>query len=277
MEKITRLFPPTGEAQSVQGLYLRPGRIAAEEGEIPLVYANFLSSLDGRIALADSESQQYQLPQRLKSSLDFRLFLELYAHADCIITHGGYMRSLQAKRLGNILQLPEHAESQYLHDWRLQQGLKPAPDVMIISGSMDFPWHDSLDEHNQNVHLATAAEAHPQRLDYWREKGREPLHFGSGRLVDVEPMMSFLQQQGYRSVYLVAGPELLHDLLRHNYVQRYFTTISHQLLAGGDFKTVLNGAELDEQGRLDLRGLCYMPPSEAEVGQWFAEFEPNHN
>ncbi|MBT5098119.1 dihydrofolate reductase family protein [Gammaproteobacteria bacterium] len=276
MEKITRLFPPTGEAQSVQGLYLRPGRIAGEEGAIPLVYANFLSSLDGRIALAGGDDEQYQLPQRLKSSLDFRLFLELYAHADCIITHGGYMRSLQENRLGNILQLPEHAETEYLHRWRTEQGLKPAPDVMIISGSLDFPWHDSLDQHGQKVHLATAAEVAPERIDYWREKGMEPLRCGQERLVDVEPLMSFLQQQGYRSVYLVAGPELLHDLLRHNYVQRYFTTISHQLLAGSDFKTVLSGAELGDQGALDLRGLFYMPPSEAEVGQWFAEFEPNH-
>ena len=276
MEKITRLFPPTGEAQSVQGLYLRPGRIAGEEGAIPLVYANFLSSLDGRIALADSDDEQYQLPQRLKSRLDFRLFLELYAHADCIITHGGYMRSLQDKRLGNILQLPECAETQYLHRWRAEQGLKSAPDVMILSGSLDFPWHDSLDEHGQKVHLATTAEATPERIEYWREKGMEPLRFGQGRLVDVEPLMSFLQQQDYRSVYLVAGPELMHDLLRHNYVQRYFTTISHQLLAGSDFKTVLSGAELGDQGALDLCGLFYMPPSKAEVGQWFAEFEPNH-
>ena len=276
MEKITRLFPPTGEAQSVQGLYLRPGRIAGEEGAMPLVYANFLSSLDGRIALAGSAEQHYQLPQRLKSDLDFRLFLELYAHADCIITHGGYMRSLQAQRLGTILQLPEHPDTDYLKAWRAQQGLKPAPDVMIISGSLDFPWHHSLDQHDQKVHLATAAEAIPERIKYWQEKGIEPLHFGQGRLVDVDPLMSFLQQQAYRSVYLVAGPELLHDLLRRHYVQRYFTTISHQLLAGSHFKTVLDGAELEEHGALDLRGLFYMPPDETEVGQWFAEFEPNH-
>ena len=60
----------------------------------------FLSSLDGRIALEDVSQSTTYIPKHLTTASDFRLFMELHAQADCLITHGGYMRALSEGRLG---------------------------------------------------------------------------------------------------------------------------------------------------------------------------------
>lgn len=62
--------------------------------EAPFVYGNFVSSLDGRIALMDTAGGESYLPEALTNPNDLRLFFELEAQADCLITHAGYLRFL---------------------------------------------------------------------------------------------------------------------------------------------------------------------------------------
>ena len=121
-KEVVCLYPEFGVAEPLKGLYLRRDFHAAQNANRPFVYANFLSSLDGRIAWRDSHQDAYQLPELLKSDEDFRLCLELYAHADCIITHAGYMRALAAGYLGNVLQIPRSSWTEDIHDWRQKRG-----------------------------------------------------------------------------------------------------------------------------------------------------------
>ena len=221
-KKVVRLYPDSGGSESLQGLYLRRDKLAGGNNSSPLVYANFLTSIDGRIALREQGDAHYQLPDELKSDEDFQLFLELYAHADCIITHGGYMRSLASGRLGNVLQLPKQEWTQYMHEWRAEQGLSPNPDVIIVSGSLDFPWHPSLNDSQQRTHIATGGKSDQACKQQWLDAGHHVHEFGSGKHVDVTGLMGFLTQQKYRSVYLVAGPQLLQDFIAHNYIERFF-------------------------------------------------------
>ena len=276
-KKVVRLYPGAGESVPLQGLYLRQDRLAKGNASRPVIYANFLTSIDGRIALREQDETHYELPGELKSDEDFRLFLELYAHADCIITHGGYMRSLAAGRLGNVLQLPTSESTQYLHDWREQQGLAPNPDVVIVSGSLDFPWHESLDESQQNVHITTGGQADEIIKQRWNSAGHEVHQLGSHKHVDVERLMEFLIQKNYQSVYLVAGPELLQDLIEHDYVQRLFVTMSHQLLGGQDFKSLLTGNSLKDSGRLKLENMYMGIENSNSLGQWYIEFSFEKN
>ena len=271
-KKVVRLYPGNGESVPLQGLYLRQDGLAKGNASRPVIYANFLTSIDGRIALREQGETHYGLPAELKSDEDFRLFLELYAHADCIITHGGYMRSLAANRLGNVLQLPTSKSTQYLHDWRSKQGLASNPDVVIVSGSLDFPWHRSLDESQQNVHITTGGQADEKIKQRWNSAGHEVHQLGSHEHVDVECLMEFLIQKNYQSVYLVAGPELLQNLIEHHYVQRFFVTMSHQLLGGQDFKSLLAGSPLKESGRLKLENMYMDIENSNSLGQWYVEF-----
>ena len=271
-KQVICLHPNAGEAVPLQGLYLRLADLAPWDQSRPMIYANFLSSLDGRIAVKHEGEQHYQLPDSLKSDEDFHLFLELFAHADCIVTHGGYMRSLAEDRLGNVLQIPEQEWTTYIHDWRADKGLSKHPDIVIVSGSLEFPWHESLDNSQQKVHIASGGKSNKKNKKSWQDAGHQVHELGDQYHVDVHELVNFLSRQGYQSVYLVAGPQLLQDLIQHHYVDRFFVTVNHQLLGGSDYKTILSEKISNNAGALCLQNLHMNTESSNGVGQWYADF-----
>jgi hypothetical protein len=104
-KQIFQLYPPQAEGRPLEGTYLEHPLHELGSAETPFVYGNFISSLDGRIALMDAAGGTGHLPDELTNADDFRLFLELEAQADCLITHGGFLRSIAAGRLDDILQV----------------------------------------------------------------------------------------------------------------------------------------------------------------------------
>ena len=267
-----RLYPPPFAEVPLWGLYLQLNLDMLGSRESPLVYANFLTSLDGRIALEDSNGETY-LPKSLTTPGDFRLFQELEAQADCLITHGGYLRALAGSRLGNILQIGAHESGRDLAAWRMARGLSPQPAVVIASASLDFPMPPSLREHGQPCYIATGGQADSARVAFWREQGYEVIFAGAGRLVEGDALTRRLGQLGYRTVYLIAGPHMLDTMVREGRLSRLFQTITHQLMGGEVFRTLLPGPELGPFGHLKLRSLYYDPTSPAGAGQWFAQFQ----
>lgn len=272
-KKVFRLFPPPYEAVPLQGLYLALDLHRLGTPETPFVFANFLASLDGRIALEDEASGETYLPKSLTTPDDFRLFLELEAQADCLITHGGYLRSLAKGRLGNILQLGLRPESADLAAWRERQGLSPQPAVAIASASLDFPMPRSIREHGQACYIATGAGADPAKIANWRDQGYEVIVAGKERLVEGAALVRALGDRGYRSIYLIAGPHMLDTMVRSGRLSRLFETITHQLMGGVAFRTLLPGPELGPFGHLKMRSLYYDPSSPQDTGQWFAQFD----
>ncbi len=270
---LLRLYPFPGEEVAVQGLYLQHRLHELGTADAPFVYANFLASLDGRIALEDIALGETYIPKHLTTPSDFRLFMELHAQADCLITHGGYLRSLGGKRLGNILQVgirPEHAD---LAEWRRQNGLAPQPAVVIASASLDFPMHDSLQQHRQEVLIATGRMANPNRVSYWQKQGYQVLITGEDRLVHGKPLIDALKNRGYKSIYLIAGPHMLDTIVRERQLSRLYQTITHQLLGGKDFRTLLPGPPLAEEGNLFLKSLYYETDAPVGSGQFFTQFD----
>lgn len=274
MEKqIFRLYPPPFAQVQLNGLYLgerlfelgRPGR--------PFVYANFLASLDGRIALEDLETGQTYLPKSLTTPADFRLFLELQAQADCLITHGGYLRALAAGHLGNILQVGAHPVGKDLVAWRKAQGLASQPAIAIVSRSLDFIVPESVQAHAQPVYIFTGEAADSHRVAAWRERGYTVIFAGSGPVVEGERLISVLDHLGYRSLYLIAGPAMLDTVVRSGMLNRLYQTITHQLMGGQAFRTLVPGPELGPIGHLVLRSLYYDPAGPGGAGQWFACFD----
>jgi len=275
-KKVFRLFPPPFEEVVLEGLYLQLNLHRLGTLESPFVYANFLTSLDGRIALEDSSGQTY-LPKSLTTPDDFRLFLELECQADCLITHGGYLRSLEQKRLGNILQVGLTETTRDLAMWREAQGLASQPAIVIASASLDFPMPSSIKEHGQACYIATGEQADPAKLDYWRNQGYEIILAGNGRMVEGDLLARRLGELGYRTIYLIAGPHMLDTMVRDGRLGRLFQTITHQLMGGESFRTLLPGPELGPFGHLKLLSLYYDPTSPSGAGQWFAQFESNNS
>ena len=272
-QKLLRLYPAPFEEVSVKGLYLshRVHEMGTEHS--PFVYANFLSSLDGRIALEDAEQGTTFIPKHLTTDSDFRLFMELHAQADCLITHGGYLRALATKKLGNILQVGIRPEQTDLAEWRKKNGLKPQPAVVIASASLDFPIHESLHEFGQKVYIATGRRADPERIRFWQKQGYPVLLTGGNEWVQGAPLINELSTLGYKSIYLIAGPHMLDTIIREKQLSYLYQTITHQLLGGEEFRTLLPGAMLGPEGNLRLESLYYDPDSPAGSGQFFTPFK----
>src|SRR5262245_66693022 len=101
-ETVRQLYPNWRE-RPVRGLYLSHRLHELGRSGLPFVYGNFVSSLDGRIALRVPRDGEGRLPEALMSGSDFRLLLELHAQADCLITHWVYMRPNAAAPLHDPL------------------------------------------------------------------------------------------------------------------------------------------------------------------------------
>ena len=270
---LLRLYPAPYAEISSKGLYLAHTIHQRSTPETPFVYANFLSSLDGRIALEDVEQGATYIPKHLTTESDFRLFMELHAQADCLITHGGYLRALCENRLGNILQVGTRAEHRDLVEWRRHNGLPAQPAVIIASSSLDFPIHDSLLEHHQQIYIATGYRADPERISDWQQQGYNLLFCGEDKMVHGAALVSKLSALGFKNIYLIAGPKMLDTMVREKQLTRLYQTITHQLIGGKDFRTLLTGTTLGQEGNLTLKSLYYEANAPAGSGQFFTQFE----
>ena len=270
-KQLLRLFPTPSETVPLRGLYLKENLHLRGAPGRPFVYANFLSSLDGRIALEDETGIPY-LPKSLTTEDDFRLFLELHAQADCLVTHGGYLRALQEGRLGNILQVGVHELGFDLPAWRQAHGLDPQPAIVVASASLDFPIPESVKASGQRLMIATGQEADVDRAKDWEKLGYEVIRAGAGQEVNGGVLSRCLSERGFNTLYLIAGPLMLETMVREGQLAVLFQTISHQLLGGEAFRSMVPGPTLGNLGRVRMSSLYYDVDAGSGVGQWFAQF-----
>lgn len=269
LEQLLNLYPLCGQQHKLKGLYMAHRVDTLGSATDPFIYANFLSSLDGRIALEDrAQNAPPYIPKHITTVSDFKLFMELHAQADCLITHGGYMRALNEKRLGNVLQV----KSNELIEWRCNNGLKPQPSVIIASASLDFPMHPSLHEHQQDCFIATGKNADVERIRYWQNQGFKILKAGEEKVVQGAALIQQLKKLKYKSIYLIAGPRMLDTMIREKQLSRLYLTMTHQLIGGLDFRTLLTGPRLADEGSMKLESLYYEQDSPAGSGQFFMHF-----
>ena len=273
MNEVTQLYPATPRQLGLKGLYLSEQLHQCNKGNRPLIYANFVSSLDGRIALKQDGAASSFMPEGLTNRNDFRLFLELQAQADCLVTHGGYLRELAANRLGNVLQVGTQEGAEDLSAWRKRQGLKAQPDIVIASASLEFPLPDGLVEQGQKILIATGSQAEPNRVRDWQSRGIEVIFAGDKHHVQGAPLEQQLAVRGYCSIYLVTGPQMLETMLRDRCLRRLYLTQRHRLLGGENFHSLLAGEALGEAGYLQLRTLYYDASAEDGCTQLFASYD----
>src|SRR4051812_17752639 len=94
-DNLIRLYPPPAEEQSLEGLYLAQDVRLLAQGRRPFVYTNFVTSLDGHIS-EPSDTQGRQVPKAIANSHDWRLYMELVAQADVLITTERQLRAMAA-------------------------------------------------------------------------------------------------------------------------------------------------------------------------------------
>lgn len=274
--EVMQLHPPPARSRRLEGLYLNERMPPPAAGVPAMVYANFVTSLDGRIAVTDSQGGSH-LPDGLTNPRDWRLFQELQAHADCLVTHGGYLRALASGRLGNVLQAGLAAGSGDIARWREMHAAAAQPAVAIVSASLDLPMPDSLRAHRQPVHVLTTgggAGTDGDRRTALEKAGYDVVVTGPGPWVRARDAVEALAARGYRRLYLQTGPRMLESALRDHVLARLYLTIGHRLVGGDRFDTMVRGeAPLGMEGRLRLGALYLDEAPGLDCGQLFARFD----
>jgi riboflavin biosynthesis pyrimidine reductase len=271
-DTVLELYPNPGHRHALKNLYIK--QLAELPGDhIPFIYTNFIASLDGRIALPAKHRRTHQVPSAIANDRDWRLFQELAAQADLLITSARYFRQAADAETQAELPVGRSAAFDDLRAWRIAQGLAPQPDVAVFSASLDIPPESVEKYHDRHLFLVTGHDADAGKLKKLTTGGRmEVIQCGEGRSVDASTLRRQLGQLGYRRVYAIAGPSVLHTLVRGQALDRLYHTTAHCLLGGTEFDTFVQGEQLHPAFPLPLRALYLDPASPPGFGQTLAVY-----
>lgn len=273
-ERISRLFPLPCMETGLPGLYL-DHRLNTRGGhDRPYVYSNFITTLDGRIAIASGERTSHEVPRHTVNARDWRLYQELAAQADLLITSGRFLRQSLLGEAQDVLPVGTATEFADLHAWRRQHGLAPQPDIAVLSGSLAIPTAAFEPYRDRRLLVLTGDEAPQDKVDALTDSGIEVIRAGQGRAVEGHAMMVELGRRDYRSIYAVAGPAVFDTLVRAGVLDRLYLTITHQLLSGEDIDTMTRGPLMTQPYGMRMVSLYQDMHAPAGASQWFCIFEP---
>jgi riboflavin biosynthesis pyrimidine reductase len=271
---VTRLYPLPGEQCPLEGLYLQHQLHTKGQPNRPFVYSNFITSLDGRIAIGVNDRITHTIPATLGNPRDWRLYQELAGQADLLITSGRFYRQSVMGEAQDILPVDRQPAFADIRNWRLEQGLREQPDIAIISGSLDIPLAALEPYRERGIMVITGKQADQTKIKELQDHGADVIYAGAGTRVDGRIMIPELAARGYRSIYAIAGPAVFHTLLEARVVDRLYLTIAQQLLGGDVFDTLARGPLLAPAQGMQLVKLYHDPHAPANAGQLLGIFEP---
>jgi riboflavin biosynthesis pyrimidine reductase len=224
--------PPEGPARGgtlpadLRARYASPLWIPVRVGR-PTIVANFVSSLDGVVALdrigasGGREISGGFEPDRFVMGL-------LRATADAVLVGAGTVRASRTHGW-----TPAHAHPASLGGygaWRRQLGLTAASPVTVIvsaSGALE-PEHIPADSGTPVIILTTEAGA--RRLRRLPPADHvEVASIGGGDSIPVDAVVAFLEARGLRVVLSEGGPATFGQLLSARLVDEVFLTLAPQL------------------------------------------------
>jgi riboflavin biosynthesis pyrimidine reductase len=271
-DTVRQLHPLPVAERALKGLYLSHNlRQHSEESGQAYVYGNFVNSIDGRIAIPHPSGQGLMVPKDIANERDWRMFQELAAQADLIISSGRYLRDWADGRAQEILQVddPRFAD---LREWRQDRGLPPQPDIAIISGSLRFPIPDVLTAGGRRVVVFTTANPDRSRVAEI-ESGAGQVIVAGDKSVDGATMVQRMAELGYRTVYSASGPKVLHLLLAGGVLNRLYLTCANRLLGGRPFSSIVEGPLFETVVDLQINTIYLDPHALDGLGQLFVSYE----
>ena len=272
--EVTRLYPAPAMDVPLAGLYLGQTLRHPIRSSKPFVYSNFITSLDGRIAVTQKGRLTHQVPAAIANPRDWRLYQELAGQADVLITSGRYFRQSEVNEAQDRLPVNDHPDYRDIRDWRSRQGLVEQPDIAVLSRNLAIPPAALKPYRRRRIIVFTGKGADADRVARLRDLGLEVIVTGRDDTVDGADLVATLADRGYASIYAIAGPEVLLTLLRAKVLDRLYLTITHQLLAGDDFDTLTRGVGFDPAIGMQLTSLYLDRHAPAGASQWFTAFEP---
>ncbi len=263
------LFPTSQAPCALHGLYLALNlhRQAGKSDDV-LIYANYIASVDGRISLPDARSGEFMVPASIANPRDWRLYQELAAQADVMLTSARYFRQLAQGKAQDLLPVGTGEAYADLAEWRQQNGLKAQPDVVILSNSLNIPDQALAQLDDRRIIICSSEQADDKKINHFTSLGINVLICGQ-QAVEGKKLKMQLIQAGYRSAYMIAGPEVHSSLIQAQVLDRLFLTTRLNVVAGNAFHSILNG-NIDAASELQLLSLYLdQHPSSAQL---FAQY-----
>ena len=198
----------------------------------PTVLVNFVSSLDGIVALGPDEQQPgggvisgFFEPDRFVMAM-------LRAVADVTLMGSGTIAGSSSTDWTPGHLEPELAPA--IARWRQELGLAPHPTTVIVTGGNVRLGRRGVDDPSLPVVFVTT-EAGAAELD---RRGFGPhveiVAVGGGEHVAPEELATFLARYRGDVVLCEGGPHLLGDLVGADLVDELFLTVAPQLIGRGD-------------------------------------------
>ena len=185
------------------------------------VYANFVSSIDGIVALEGGTAPSGGIISGRNEADRFVMGL-LRAFADAVLVGAGTFRAEGGKALWTPDYIfPAAAES--FAELRRALKREQPPRLVIVAGSDDLEPSERALEIGALV-LTTTASA--QRLRTILPKACEVRAISDTDPIDVDAIFEALRADGYRTILSEGGPQLFGELVGKNRVDELFLTVS---------------------------------------------------
>jgi riboflavin biosynthesis pyrimidine reductase len=204
----------------------------------PVLYANFVSSVDGVVALAGADESGRVVsgdnePDRFIMGL-------LRAAADAVLIGAGTFRKVDGGFWHPESVYP--AAGELFAELRKQLGLRPHPILVVVtaSGQID-PTQPALGDC-----LVISTPRGEARLRGTLPSGARIAVLGAER-IDGRSLLDFLRAQGLEVVLTEGGPSLVGQLLEEGLVDELFLTTSPRLFgrqSGDERKSLVEGVNL---------------------------------
>lgn len=271
---VEQLFPLPSRSLPLNGLYLKHElhRMRGDSGKA-FVYADFITSLDGRIGVPGSVNQELVIPKEILNQRDWRLFHELAVQADVILSTGRYLRQYARGEAQDIISSLKDPRFEDLMAWRIAQGMDPKPALGVVSASLDFPLPEDIWENYKEVLVFTGQKADPVRVDQLEKQNVKVVFPVKKGKFDGKRLVSILSELGYRSIHMTTGPKIFSLLLASRVVDRLYLTIVLRLLGIQDYASIVEGELLAPPFDLKLYELYYDRHAFNGVGQIFSCYD----
>lgn len=229
------------------------GGLTIAEGS---VYANFVSSIDGIVALEDGTAASGGIISG-RNEMDRFVMGLLRAFADAVLVGAGTIRAEGGKALWTPEYIFPAATDAFA---ALRQSLKrqQTPRLVIVAARGD------LDPSQRSLQVGTlvlTTMATAPRLRKALPQACEVRAVSDGDTVGVDEIFATLKEEGHRTILTEGGPHLFGQLVDRNRVDELFLTVSPKLVGqhgrsfglirGVDFGRTFKGGRLMSVRRAD--------------------------
>ena len=215
----------------------------------PTVVANFVSTLDGIVALGGGDLSGGGLISGFHEPDRFVMGL-LRSLADVVVVGSGTVRGSTDHRWTPAYIHPPSADA--FAAWRDAMGLAPQPTTIVVTGSGDLPaGHGGLTDPAIPVVVATTEDGAARLRHGGLAEHVRVAPVGRGRTVGAAEVVALGRALGARLILTEGGPHVMGELVRADRLDELFLTIAPQLVGRGG------------GGRLGLVEGLALPPNAA--------------